>query len=77
MRGVDICPEWANGAKILAQGLTPLMMEEAIPSFAPDDLRRSHVVMLPDNEKDVLESLSDLSYRMRPRSKNVLIFDFA
>jgi hypothetical protein len=67
--GIDICPEWANGAKILIPGLTPSMMREAQPGFAPEELRRSHVVVLPENENEVLESLMGLSYRMRPREK--------
>lgn len=69
MRGIDVCPEWANGAKILIEGLTPSMMEEANPPFAPADLRRSHVVVLPENEKDVTESLMGLKYRERPREQ--------
>jgi len=69
MRAVNISPEWANGAKVLIEGLTPEMMEKGDPPFDPDDLRRSHVVALPENEKDILESLRGLSYRMRPRTK--------
>jgi len=65
--GLDICPDWANGAKVLVQGLTPVSMEEA--GFSPNDLRRSHVVVLPEHEKDVFDSLKSLSYRMRPREK--------
>ena len=45
------------------------MMEEANPPFAPHDLRRSHVVLLPEDNKDVLELLMSLSYRMRPRAQ--------
>jgi len=67
MRGIDISPEWANGAKILIEGLTPSMMKEA--GFAPEGLHLWHVVLFPNNENDVLESLMHLSYRMRPRKK--------
>ena len=74
MRGVNISPDWANGAKILMEGLTPEMMEKGDPPFDPDDLRRSHVVALPEHETDVLESLRDLSYRKRPRTKTRNIF---
>lgn len=70
-RGVDISPAWANGAKILVDGLTPLMMEEGAPSFDPSSLRRSHIVVLENYEEDVMNSVRALSYRKRPRPKTV------
>merc|ERR1712183_980855 len=67
-RGHVISPDWANGAKILVDGLTQAFMEEA--GFPPADLRRSHVVVLPEDEKSVVDSLRSLSYRARPRVNN-------
>mmetsp|Transcript_6799 Transcript_6799/g.12608 ORF Transcript_6799/g.12608 Transcript_6799/m.12608 type:complete len:744 (-) Transcript_6799:170-2401(-) len=67
-RGVDISPDWANGAKILVEGLTPALMEEG--GFAPEDLRVWHVVMLPEHQNEVLDSLKTLPYRTRPREKS-------
>jgi len=68
-RGFEISPEWAKGAKILIEGLTPSMMQGAQPDFAPETLRCWHVVMLPENEKEVMDSLMGLKYRTRPREK--------
>jgi len=67
-RGVDISPQWANGARILIEGLTPAMLEKS--GFAPGDLRRSHVVVTAENEDNVEVALrQSLSYRTRPRIK--------
>merc|ERR1711920_507935 len=66
-RGVDISPDWANGAKILVEGLTAAMFDEG--GFAPSDLRQWHVVMWPSQEKEVHDVLKALSYRTRPREK--------
>lgn len=65
--GIDISPPWANGAKILIEGLTPSVMKEA--GFPPEDLHLWHVLVNPENEKDVFESLRSLTYKKRPRQK--------
>eukprot|EP00930_Biecheleria_cincta_P078451 TRINITY_DN65917_c0_g1_i1.p1 TRINITY_DN65917_c0_g1~~TRINITY_DN65917_c0_g1_i1.p1 ORF type:complete len:482 (-),score=71.17 TRINITY_DN65917_c0_g1_i1:327-1772(-) len=68
-RGVDITPEWANGAKILVEGLTSSLMGEG--GFDPRNLRCWHVVMLPENDEDVKQILFGLNYRKRPRVKTM------
>mmetsp|Transcript_14201 Transcript_14201/g.28102 ORF Transcript_14201/g.28102 Transcript_14201/m.28102 type:complete len:455 (-) Transcript_14201:157-1521(-) len=65
-RGIDISPEWANGAKILIEGLTPSMIQE---SGFQEQLQRWHVVVCPENEKDVMESLLAIRFRKRPKLK--------
>lgn len=67
-RGIPISPVWANGAKILVEGLKPEIMKEA--GFPPEDLRLWHVVVHPEKERDVFESLMKLTYRKRPREKS-------
>merc|ERR1712048_244062 len=64
-----MAPDWANGAKILVEGLTHDLMKESVDEFAPDDLCQWHVVMLPEHETEINKALRTLTYRMRPRPK--------
>jgi len=66
-KGVDVTPEWANGAKILVEGLTAALLQEA--RFPAKDLKRSHVVVLPEHESDVHDALKELRSRIRPGVK--------
>jgi len=73
-RGIIICPEWANEATILIEGLTPSMLQEG--GFAPVELKRWHVVVFEENEKDVMDSLSTIRFRKRPKQKTRALITF-
>jgi len=66
--GVDITPSWANGAKVLVEGVTPEMMEQV--GFPPNTLRPWHVVIPASEEAGLLDALRMMPYRARPRVRN-------
>merc|ERR1711971_366026 len=66
-RGQDLCPDWANGAKVLVPGLGPAGM--ALAGLEPGSLRAWNVVVREDQQHAVLAALDSLPYRRRPRAK--------
>jgi hypothetical protein len=60
--GYDVIPEWASGAKVLA--------EEAEPSMFEEKLGPHHVIIHESDEQDVSEALRVLPYNQRPRLKS-------
>lgn len=69
MRGVDIQPGWANGAKILMAGPTPTDLLAA--GFDPANLRVWTVVALKEDEPQILAALGNLQNRSRPRVRQL------
>jgi len=63
-RGVDVHPPWANGAKILAEGVDPFVLDEARVIPAP-----WHVIVREHHEHEVYKTLRALPHRIRPTLK--------
>eukprot|EP00930_Biecheleria_cincta_P040362 TRINITY_DN2765_c0_g1_i1.p1 TRINITY_DN2765_c0_g1~~TRINITY_DN2765_c0_g1_i1.p1 ORF type:complete len:871 (-),score=165.03 TRINITY_DN2765_c0_g1_i1:443-3055(-) len=64
-RGVDVHPPWANGAKILAEGVDPFVLDEARVIPAP-----WHVIVREFHEHEVYKTLrASLPYEIRPKLK--------
>merc|ERR1712187_948366 len=71
--GVDMKPSWANGAKVLVQGLHPGLLE---PPTLLDELRPWHVILATHDEDALLEHLKTLPYnikKMRPHYGRLLV----
>jgi len=60
--GTNIKPDWANGAKILVEGLNPGQLE---PPAIPNGLKPYHVVLWETDEESLLDGLKDLPYNIR------------
>jgi len=61
--GTDIKPAWANGAKILAEGVNHGQLE---PPTVPDEgLKPYHVVLWEKDEEQLLDGLKHLPYNFR------------
>merc|ERR1712032_474815 len=58
--GVDVQPSWANGAKVFVHNLRPEMVQP---------LRSRHVVVYPEDQEDIIDALSVIPSRTRPRLK--------
>jgi len=63
-RGVNVQPPWANGAKILAAGITV----ESLADF-PGELGLRNVVVYEADEPAIYAALQELPYGQRPRLK--------
>jgi hypothetical protein len=63
--GVGLTPEWANGATVLVQGLTPESLKEA--GFDPEHLRWYYVIVPPEIEKDIVAPFANRPLKERPR----------
>mmetsp|Transcript_104584 Transcript_104584/g.326157 ORF Transcript_104584/g.326157 Transcript_104584/m.326157 type:complete len:491 (+) Transcript_104584:1-1473(+) len=59
--GVDVQPEWARGAKVLAAGLGPEHLE---PAFLEKSMPR-HVMLYDDDVDDLLDEPRGLPYEIR------------
>jgi len=64
LEGVDVQPDWANGAKVFVHNLQPDMVEETHV-----ELKRRHVILYEEDEGHVLSALDTLPSRTRPRIK--------
>ena len=64
-RGVELRPEWANGAKIFVPGMRRDLLAEA----GVQELLPRHVLVRVEDEDSVYAALHTLSYRGRPRLK--------
>jgi len=62
--GVDIKPGWANGAKVFVPGLSATDVAEIRVDLLP-----RHVVALASDVQQILEALTSLPSRSRPRLK--------
>lgn len=60
-QGVDVQPPWANGAKVMAVGVGPELLDT--------ELCPRHVVVLQSDEYLILEALQSLPCNVRPRLK--------
>jgi len=63
-RGVDVHPVWANGAKVLAEGVDPFVLDEARVIPAP-----WHVIVREHHEHEVYKTLRALPHEIRPKLK--------
>jgi hypothetical protein len=59
--GAEIRPAWANGAKVLVQGLDPKDIKDV------DRLRSRHVIVLDEDVEELLRALLVLPPRVRPK----------
>jgi len=64
-RGVNMRPDWAQGAKVMMEGLTPDALSAA--GVDPSTLRAWNVVALKSDEPRILAAIASLPYRSRPR----------
>jgi len=67
--GADLKPAWANGAKVLVPGMGPGVAAEARVHLEP-----RHVVVFACDVAEVLDALTSLPSRGRPRLKPVGAF---
>lgn len=65
--GEEMCPAWANGAKVLVRGLTPEVLERS--GVQPSELRPWHVIAHDRDRPRVLAALRALLYEIRPMPK--------
>ena len=66
-KGVDLTPDWAQGAKIFIEGLSAEDVHDS--SLDLQCLRPWHVVVRPEDVPRILQALQALPYRGRPRAK--------
>jgi len=67
MRGVNVFPDWARGAKVLIEGLTEDDLRHN--GYDPTSLRPWHVLTYVEDVSLVFESLRRIPYCRRPRAK--------
>jgi len=65
-RGVELKPDWANGAKVLVEGIGP----EHVETPTVERLGPQHVLVNRDEQDELLEALSNLPYRIRKLKPN-------
>ena len=68
--GVNLKPGWANGAKILAEGLTEDIWKQACPDAGENpELRPAHVVLPSSALSEILAEVQKIPHSSRPRIK--------
>jgi len=68
--GVELKPAWANGAKVLLEGVQPELVDSTI-----EPLRPWHVIVAEKDEPSLLASLEHLPYtirKLRPSGRAVV-----